>query len=69
MLRTIEVEVDSAGRLRVLEPMGPLPARRALLTLLTPDLDEATQFAEGALVEDWLRPQEDEAWAHLQPGK
>ena len=27
---------------------------------------EALMAAEKALAEDWLRPEEDEAWAHLQ---
>jgi len=26
-------------------------------------------LSEAALAEDWNRPEEDEAWAHLQPGK
>ena len=69
MLRTIEVEIDSAGQLRVLEPIGQLPAGRALLTLLTPERDDAILLAQPALAEDWLRPEEDEAWAHLQPAK
>ena len=69
MLRTIEVEIDSAGQLHVLEPIGPLPAGRALLTLLTPEPDDAILLAKPALAEDWLRPEEDEAWAHLQPAR
>ena len=69
MLRTIEVEIDVTGGIRPLEPVGKLPVGRALLTLLTPAVDEALHFAEPALAEDWLRPEEDEAWAHLQPGK
>ncbi len=67
MMRTIEVEIDSAGLLRVLEPFGPLPPGRALLTLLTPEPDETACLTEAALSEDWLRPEEDAAWAHLQP--
>jgi hypothetical protein len=67
MLRTIEVEIDAAGQVHPLEFVSRLPAGRALLTLLTPSVDEALQLAEPALVEDWLRPEEDAAWAHLQP--
>jgi hypothetical protein len=69
MLRTIEVEIDEEGALRVLEPVGQLPAGRALLTLLTPEADDVLHLAEPALAEDWLRPEEDAAWAHLQPAK
>jgi hypothetical protein len=69
MLQTIEVEIDSNGHIQPVEPMSRLPVGRALLTLLTPPADETALLAEAALAEDWLKPEEDEAWAHLQPGK
>jgi hypothetical protein len=47
----------------------PLPAGRALLTLLTPLANEEALLSEAALAEDWLKPEEDEAWAALQPVK
>ena len=69
MLQTIEVEIDAQGRVH---PVGldlPLPAGRALLTLLTPTANKAAMLPEAALAEDWLKQEEDEAWAHtcLQP--
>ena len=67
MLQTIEVEIDASGHVHPLEPMQTIPAGRALLTLLTPPIDEVLQLAEAALAEDWLKPEEDDAWAHLQP--
>jgi hypothetical protein len=69
MLRTIEVEIDAAGHVHPLEPVGPLPAGRALLTFLKPIAEEVHLLSEAALAEDWLRPEEDAAWAHLQPAK
>jgi hypothetical protein len=30
-------------------------------------LHETALLAEAALAEDWLKPEEDEAWKHLQP--
>ncbi|OGQ94064.1 MAG: hypothetical protein A2521_09710 [Deltaproteobacteria bacterium RIFOXYD12_FULL_57_12] len=69
MLRTIEVDIDASGRIHPLEDLPSLPTGRALLTLLTPSVDEAALLAEPALAEDWLKTEEDEAWAHLQPGK
>ena len=69
MLQTIEVEIDASGRIHPIEPMQTLPVGRALLTLLKPYVDEALQLAEPALSEDWLKPEEDAAWAHLQRGK
>jgi hypothetical protein len=69
MLQTIEVEIDEQGLVHPREPAMRVPAGRALLTLLGPRLDEGALLAERALAEDWLRPEEDEAWAHLQPGR
>lgn len=68
-MQTIEVEIDATGHIHPLEPVQSIPVGRALLTLLRPPLDEALQLAEAALAEDWLRPEEEEAWAHLQPVK
>jgi hypothetical protein len=51
-------------------PVGlnqPLPQGRALLTLLTPLANEEALLSEAALAEDWLKPEEDAAWAYLQP--
>jgi hypothetical protein len=69
MLHTVEVEIDASGHIHPLEPLPFKPMGRALVTLLSPQVDEAALLAETALAEDWLRPEEDEAWAHLQPGR
>ena len=69
MLQTIEVEIDDNGRVHPLQPLSRLPAGRALLILLTPRSDETALLAEAALAEDWLKPEEDAAWEHLQPDK
>ena len=68
-LQTIEVEIDQHGRLRAVEPQVHLPAGRALLTLLEPATHDAALLAETALAAEWLLPEEDAAWAHLQPVK
>lgn len=69
MLQTIEVEIDSSGHVRPMEPSARLPVGRGLLTLLPAMPEESALLAEVALAEDWLRPEEDEAWQHLQPAK
>jgi len=68
MLKTIEVEIDRHGQIRPVDALRRLPPGRALLTLLSPSADETALLAEAALAEDWLRPEEDEAWADLPPG-
>ena len=69
MLKTIEVQSDSSGQVHPLVPLIRLPAGRALLTLLDGEANESALLAEAALADDWLKPKEDEAWAHLQPDR
>ena len=70
MHRTVEAIIDADGRVRLLEPIEPGATRRALLTILDEPAEEASNLpallSEAAL-EDWNRPEEDEAWSHLQP--
>lgn len=72
MHRTVEAIVEADGRVRLLEPVDLGSARRALLTILDEPAEEAANvsalLSEPAL-EDWNRPEEDEAWSHLQPGR
>jgi len=69
MTRTIEVEIDEVGGVRPLQPGEKLPPGRALLTWPASDNALGLLLSERALAEDWLRPEEDEAWAYLQPEK
>lgn len=69
MMKAIPVEIDAQGRVRPLEPSLRLPQGRALLTMLESVTGDAALLAETALAEDWLKPEEDKAWASLQPGK
>ncbi len=69
MSQTIEVEIDASGRLHPVEPSVRVPPGRALLTMLDSSAKETLLLAEPALADEWLKPDEDQAWAHLQPGK
>ena len=70
MHRTVEAIVEADGRVRLLEPIQLGTPRRALLTILDEAAEEAVDLpallSEAAL-DDWNRPEEDEAWSHLQP--
>jgi hypothetical protein len=70
MIQTVEAVVDERGRVRLLEEVKLSGTRRALVTILeeSPSTDavETALLSESALAEDWNRPEEDEAWAHLQ---
>lgn len=73
MIRTVEGVIDSQGVVRLLEPVPLSGARRALVMILdeepAPASSETALFSEAALAEDWNRPEEDAAWAYLQPEK
>lgn len=69
ILQTIEGEIDASGRFHPIEANVTVPAGRVLLTVLEPRRHETALLAEPALAEDWLRAKEDQAWAHLQPGR
>ena len=70
MLQTVEAMIDEAGNVRLLEPLHLSSAHRALVTILDAahpmaSMDPAL-LSEPALATDWNRPEEDEAWSHLQ---
>jgi hypothetical protein len=70
MIRTVEAVVEADGRVRLLENVKVPAARRALVTILDEPAEDAANssalLSEPAL-NDWDRPEEDEAWSHLQP--
>jgi len=67
--QTVEAIIDEKGHIRLIEPVEVKGVHRALVTILDEapiEVDEVAQLAERALGEDWLKPEEDEAWKHLQ---
>jgi hypothetical protein len=70
MIKTVEAVIDERGNVRLLQPLRPGGVRRALVTILeerpTGQPTETALLSETALAEDWERPEEDEAWKHLQ---
>ncbi len=70
MIRTVEAVIDENGNVKLLERVRPTSARRALVMILEEDpVAETALLSEPALAEDWNRPEEDEAWAHLQSAR
>jgi hypothetical protein len=70
-MRTVEAIIQPNGEVRLVEPVHVPSPRRALVTILEeePQAHDMALLSEAALAEDWNRPEEDAAWAHLQPGK
>ncbi|MGH2350437.1 MAG: hypothetical protein ACRDI2_13270 [Chloroflexota bacterium] len=73
MIRTVEAVIDEQGTVRLVELVELPAARRALVTILEEEplqtVAETALLSEPALTEDWLRPEEDEAWSHLQQAR
>jgi hypothetical protein len=68
MTRTVEVEIDEAGAIHPVDANLKLPQGRAILAWPENDDLYPALMSEEAL-SDWLSPEEDEAWAYLQPDK
>ncbi len=69
MIQTIEAIVDELGAVRLLQPLHLNRRHRALVTILADEPSDAHETAflsQASLAEDWDRPEEDEAWTHLQ---
>lgn len=69
MIMTLEAIVDERGAVRLLAPLKLDRRHRALVTILADeaaDANETALLSEASLAEDWKRPEEDIAWAHLQ---
>ncbi|MCA1601328.1 MAG: hypothetical protein LC776_06685 [Acidobacteria bacterium] len=70
MIQTVEAVIDKHGKVHLLESVRLPEARRALVTILeeepATEVSETALLSEQALAEDWNRPEEDEAWSHLQ---
>jgi hypothetical protein len=68
-MTTVPAEIDEEGRVTLLAKLPLSSKRRALVTILddAEPVAETALLSEAALAEDWNRPEEDEAWSHLQP--
>lgn len=70
MIQTVEAVIDENGKVHLLESVSLTEARRALVTILeeepATEISETALLSAPALAEDWNRPEEDEAWSHLQ---
>ncbi len=72
MLKSIEAIITSDGRIALKESVSLKSAHKAIVTILDEEvklsnLSEIALLSEEALAKDWNKPEEDEAWALLQP--
>lgn len=70
---TIEATIDKKGNVLLQAPIQLPEIRRALVVILEEEpafsIPETALLSEPVLAADWNRPEEDEAWLHLQHEK
>lgn len=70
MPTTIEATIDRQGNVRLLTPIRFPTARRAFVVILEEEpldtIPETALLSELSLATDWNRPEEEDAWSHLQ---
>jgi hypothetical protein len=70
MIQAVEAIIDPDGNVHLLEPVKLSTSKKAIVTILEDNpiisISETALLSEASLAEDWLRPEEDEAWLHLQ---
>ena len=69
MMKTVEAVIDEQGNVKILQPVSLQGTRRALVIVLDEPalaVAETALLSEAALAEDWMRPEEDEAWSYLK---
>jgi hypothetical protein len=69
MPKSMKVEIDQAGHIHPTEPSAVIPRGQAVLSWPDDAAGLTFQLSERSFAEDWLNPEEDAAWAHLQPAK
>jgi hypothetical protein len=65
VIQTVDVEIDENGEIRPVDSSATLPQGRAKL-VWGDDADISCYLMSEASLADWLRPEEDEAWAYIQ---
>ncbi len=67
VIQSIEAVIGSDGQIVLSKAVSLKYPHRAIVTILDdPATEEVTLLSEQALAADWLREEEDQAWAHLQ---
>ena len=69
MLIAVEAIIEKNGEVRLQKPIHLKSPCRAIVTILDERSDvisETALLSEAALSEDWNRPEEEQAWSHLQ---
>lgn len=72
MKQTIQAMVNQHGQVTLLEDVKLTASCRAIVLIsdeFVEGKNEPALLAQHALAKEWLNPEEDKAWAYLQPAK
>lgn len=70
MFKSVEAIIETDGKVLLREPVSLSRTCRAIVTIIDEsDVPETALLSEEALAADWNRPEEEEAWSHLQQGR
>ena len=69
MFAAVEAIIEKDGDVHLKEPIHLSHPCRAIVTIIDESgIQETAILSEGSLARDWNKPEEDEAWSHLQQG-
>lgn len=57
---------DEQGLIKLPENVHLTPGQRVIVAVSPSTFSDTALLSEPALARDWNRPEEDEAWSHLQ---
>ncbi|MCX5977500.1 MAG: hypothetical protein NTV33_11940 [Coprothermobacterota bacterium] len=67
MPKSVEATIEVDGEIHLRESVRLPHACRAIVTIIEDsDIPETALLSEAALGADWNRPEEEDAWSHLQ---
>lgn len=67
MLKSIEATIEADGEIRLSESVRLPHACLAIVTIIEEsDIPETALLSEAVFGQDWNRPEEENAWSHLQ---
>jgi hypothetical protein len=68
MIRTLPAIIDKNGDIRLVDPIKLDSECRALVTIMDEEHAGLSPLACERTLSEWILPEEDNAWMHLQPG-
>ena len=71
MFQSVKAIINADGQIILNEPVKLKSSYKAIVVILEeevkfPNISETALLSEQSLAKDWRKPEEDEAWSHLQ---